>query len=96
GYAVTREYYVNDAGNQVIALAWATYWRVLQALGTELTEEAYSARVPGGLQYRGEYLIPVGEAIARAHGARLAAPDLTPADPSVWFDIVREAALAAM
>lgn len=34
GFAVTREYFVNDAGAQVEALAWAAYWRYLQALGT--------------------------------------------------------------
>ena len=31
GYAVTKEYYINDAGAQVTALAWAAYWRYLQA-----------------------------------------------------------------
>ncbi len=96
GYEVTREYYVNDAGGQVAALAWATYWRVLQALGTTLTEEAFSAHVPGGLQYRGDYLVPVGEAIARRHGVALAGERLTVADPSLWFGIVRDECLAAM
>ena len=96
GYDVTREYYINDAGNQVTALAWATYWRMLQALGTTLTAEAFSDAVPGGLQYRGDYLVPVGEALARAHGAALAGPELTIADPSVWMTTVREAALDAM
>ena len=64
GFAVTREYYINDAGAQVAALAWAAYWRYLQALGTGLSEAEFSAAVPGGLQYRGEYLIPVGAALA--------------------------------
>ncbi len=96
GYDVTREYYINDAGNQVTALAWATYWRVLQALGTALTEEEFAAVVPGGLQYRGDYLIPVGETIARAHGPALAGPGVTIADPAVWMATVREAALDAM
>ncbi len=95
GFAVTREYLINDAGGQVIALAWAAYWRYLQAIGTTLTEEEYSAHVPGGLQYRGEYLIPVGEALAEKHGSTLAA-DGKPADPAVWFEIVRETALAMM
>ncbi|MBC7432565.1 MAG: arginine--tRNA ligase, partial [Rubritepida sp.] len=31
GYDVTREYYINDAGAQVQALAWAAYWRYLEA-----------------------------------------------------------------
>ena len=52
GYAVTKEYYINDAGAQVQALGWAAYWRYLQALGTSLTQEEFSAAVPGGLQYR--------------------------------------------
>ncbi len=60
GYAVTKEYYVNDAGAQVVALAWAAYWRYLQAIGSPLTEAEFAESVPGGLQYRGEYLIPVG------------------------------------
>jgi arginyl-tRNA synthetase len=34
GYAVTREYYINDAGAQVTALAWAACWRYLQAIGS--------------------------------------------------------------
>jgi arginyl-tRNA synthetase len=72
GYDVTKEYYVNDAGAQVRALAYAAYWRYLQALGTALTEEEYSALVPGGLQYRGEYLVPVGAALKGAHGDSLA------------------------
>ena len=29
GFAVTKEFYSNDAGNQVNALAWAAYWRYL-------------------------------------------------------------------
>ncbi len=47
-----------------IALAWAAYWRYLQALGSPMTAEEFAAAVPGGLQYRGEYLVPVGEALA--------------------------------
>jgi arginyl-tRNA synthetase len=96
GYSVTKEYYVNDAGAQVAALAWATYWRYLQAIGTSLDEEAFAALVPGGLQYRGDYLVPVGAALAAAHGPALATPDRTPAEPALWFDTVRETAVAAM
>ena len=65
GYDVTKEYYINDAGAQVTALAWAAYWRYLQAIGTPLSEADFSDEVPGGLQYRGEYLIPVGAAPCR-------------------------------
>ena len=96
GYAVTKEFYLNDAGNQVAALAWAAYWRYLQALGTALTEEAFSAAVPGGLQYRGEYLVPVGQALAAEFGNRLAGPGLTVADPAEWLDTIRHFAIGMM
>ncbi len=69
GYAVTKEYYVNDAGAQVAALAWAAYWRYLELLGTPMTRGEFDAVGPGGLQYRGDYLLPIGEALADAHGA---------------------------
>ncbi|MFT8242656.1 arginine--tRNA ligase [Roseomonas sp. BN140053] len=95
GWSVTKEYYVNDAGAQVQALAWAAYWRYLQALGTALTEEEFSANVPGGLQYRGEYLIAVGEALNRQYGDTLA-PGALPADPALWFDTVRERTVGMM
>ena len=96
GFAVTKEYYINDAGAQVVALAWAAYWRYLQALGTKLTEEEYAAGVPGGLQYRGDYLVPVGQAIAHLHGTSLAAEGAMPADPSVWLETVRGTAMIMM
>ena len=96
GYGVTKEYYINDAGAQVTALAWAVYWRYLQAIGTVMTEAEYSDAVPGGLQYRGDYLVPVGAALAEAHGTSLARPDKTIEAPEVWLDIVRDAAIEAM
>jgi arginyl-tRNA synthetase len=56
GYAVTREYYINDAGAQVDALARSVHVRYRQALG----EDRPDPRRP----YPGDYLIPLGEAIA--------------------------------
>ncbi len=96
GFAVTKEFYINDAGAQVIALAWAAYWRYLQAIGTRLSEEAYADIVPGGLQYRGDYLVPVGAALAETHGRSLAGPDATPAAPALWLDVVRDTTMAMM
>lgn len=96
GYAVTKEYYVNDAGAQVAALAWAAYWRYLQAVGTGLDEAAFAAATPTGLQYRGDYLVPVGEALAAAHGDALAGPGGSVADPAVWFAVVQDFAVAEM
>lgn len=96
GFAVTKEYYINDAGAQVAALAWAAYWRYLQALGADLSADDFDAQVPGGLQYRGDYLIPVGAALKAAHGAALAGPGNTVADPALWFDTVRATAVEMM
>jgi arginyl-tRNA synthetase len=90
GFAVTKEFYINDSGAQVIALAWAAYWRYLQAIGTALTEEDYAPQVPGGLQYRGDYLIEIGAALAAAHGETLAGPGRTVAPPAQWLDLVRD------
>jgi arginyl-tRNA synthetase len=95
GWTVTKEYYINDAGAQVQALGWAAYWRYLEALGTPLTEEQFSESVPGGLQYRGEYLVPVGQALKEKYGDLLA-PGARPADPSLWLDTVRDFTVDAM
>jgi arginyl-tRNA synthetase len=96
GFAVTKEFYINDSGAQVTALAWAAYWRYLQAIGTKLSEEQFSEEVPGGLQYRGEYLIPIGEELAVEFGGALADPGGEVAAPHVWLDIVREFTIAQM
>ena len=61
GYAVTREYYINDAGAQVDALARSAYLRYREALGEEI------GAIPSGL-YPGDYLKPVGEALKAEFG----------------------------
>ncbi|HJS84405.1 MAG TPA: arginine--tRNA ligase [Acetobacteraceae bacterium] len=96
GYAVTKEFYINDAGAQVTALAWAAYWRYLQAIGTPLTEQEFAAEVPGGLQYGGDYLVPVGAELAAIHGAALATAERGIAAPEVWLSTVRDFTLAEM
>jgi arginyl-tRNA synthetase len=84
GYEVTREYYVNDAGAQVDALARSAYLRYREALGEDIGE------IPAGL-YPGEYLKPVGAALAAEHG-----PSLLNLPEERWLPLVREAAVAAM
>ena len=94
GWDVTKEYYINDAGAQVQALGYAAYWRYLQALGTTMTEEEYAQLIPGGLQYRGDYLIPVGEALKERFGHDLASLDNAHGfgmeGPDHWLATVRE------
>ncbi len=96
GFDVTREYYINDAGAQVTALAWAAYWRYLQAIGTEIAPEDFAREAPSGLQYQGDYLIPVGAALAERFGRGLATADGGIAPPEHWFETVRDFAIAAM
>jgi len=84
GYDVTREYYINDAGAQIDVLARAVYHRYLEALGDDVGE------VPEGL-YPGDYLIPVGEKLARADG------DKWRGRPEAdWLEHFRMVASAAM
>lgn len=96
GFDVTTEYYINDAGGQVQALAWASYWRYLQAAGSTITPEEFEVQTPNGLQYRGEYLIPVGAALFQEFGASLASADLAVAPAETWFETVRDRALTLM
>ncbi|MEM9146271.1 MAG: arginine--tRNA ligase [Pseudomonadota bacterium] len=63
GYDVTREYYINDGGGQIDTLARSAYLRYCEANGRAID-------IPDGL-YPGDYLKPVGEALAERYGARL-------------------------
>ena len=64
GYDVTKEYYINDAGVQIDVLARSVLLRYREALGDEIGE------IPEGL-YPGDYLVPVGEALAEEYGRDL-------------------------
>ena len=64
GYDVTKEYYINDAGVQIDVLGRSVMLRYRQALGEDIGE------IPAGL-YPGDYLIPVGEALAKEFGRSL-------------------------
>ena len=64
GYDVTKEYYINDAGVQIDVLARSVMLRYREALGDEIGE------IPAGL-YPGDYLKPVGQALADEFGRSL-------------------------
>jgi arginyl-tRNA synthetase len=83
GHDVTREYYINDAGAQVDVLGRSAYLRYREALG-----EAIS--IPEGL-YPGDYLKPVGQALAAEHGERLLAMS-----EGQWLPIARDKAIKMM
>jgi arginyl-tRNA synthetase len=84
GYDVTREYYINDAGAQVDVLARSALLRYREALGQSIGE------IPEGL-YPGDYLKPVGQALAAEYGDQLLGmPE------SQWLPRVRAKAIAMM
>lgn len=64
GYDVTREYVINDAGAQIDVLADSVFLRYREALGEVIGE------IPAGL-YPGDYLAPLGRALAAEHGDAL-------------------------
>jgi arginyl-tRNA synthetase len=84
GYAVTREYYINDAGAQVDVLARSAFLRYREALDKDI------GPIPDGL-YPGDYLKPVGQALAAEHGNAL--EDLP--EPA-WLPLVREKSIDMM
>jgi arginyl-tRNA synthetase len=84
GHKVIREYYVNDAGGQVDVLARSVHLRYREALGEAIGE------IPEGL-YPGDYLVPVGQALAAEHGDRF-----VEAPESDWLILFREFAVAKM
>lgn len=84
GHAVTREYYINDAGAQVDVLARSAFLRYCEALGQDIGE------IPEGL-YPGDYLKSVGATLAATHGdALLAKPE------AEWLPFVRSVAIDGM
>jgi arginyl-tRNA synthetase len=84
GYDVTREYYINDAGAQVDVLARSAFLRYREALGENIGD------IPEGL-YPGDYLKPVGQALAGKFG-----PILKDQPESYWLPVVRDIAVLSM
>jgi arginyl-tRNA synthetase len=64
GYDVTKEYVINDAGSQIDVLGRSVMLRYREALGEAIGE------IPAGL-YPGDYLVPVGHALAEEFGRSL-------------------------
>jgi arginyl-tRNA synthetase len=84
GHDVVREYYINDAGAQVQTLGRSAHLRYREALGEDIGE------IPEGY-YPGDYLVPIGQALAAEFGDRFAA-----VPESEWLDLFREKTVAAM
>src|SRR6195256_6161886 len=84
GFKVAREYYINDAGAQVDVLARSAFLRYREALGEDI------GAIPEGL-YPGDYLKPVGAALAAEFG-----PSLLQKPETEWLPLVRAKAIDMM
>ena len=84
GFAVTREYYVNDAGSQVDTLARSAHLRYREALGEDIGD------IPEGF-YPGDYLQPIGQALASLYGNKFVGKP-----ESEWLNDFKVATVHAM
>lgn len=84
GFEVTREYFINDAGSQVVTLARSVHLRYREALGEDIGD------IPEGF-YPGDYLKPVGQNLADTYGARY-----RDADEQEWLPLFKRLATDAM
>ncbi len=92
GFAVTKEYYINDAGGQVDHVARALRARYLQALGKLSEEDVQGMLQRKEIMYGGDYLIPVAEALKARDGDKWAGVD----DENVWIPPLRDFTVAFM
>jgi len=84
GYNVTKEYYINDAGQQVDVLARSLHLRYLESLGEEI------GKMPEGF-YPGEYLVDVSKRLIERDGNRW-----KDEKESVWLEPLRSFAIDSM
>ncbi len=88
GYDVLKEYYINDAGSQIITLVKSSYLRYLQACGQNI-------EIPEGF-YPGEYLIPIGQSLKAKFGENLAenSPEIRDFVVSEMIEMIKRDLLA--
>lgn len=85
GYNVTREYYINDAGNQTHVVARSLYLRYLQAHGRKVEDSQFQGLYPG------EYLVELAESLKKKVGDQY-----VDQPESVWLDPLRDFAIPAI
>jgi len=92
GYAVHREYYINDAGRQMDILAASVWLRYLECFGEQFPFPANG--------YRGDYLHPIADKLVERAGRTLVRPaadvfrDLPPDAPAGDKDVYIDAVIA--
>ena len=84
GYDITREYYINDSGQQIINLAKSVYLRYLELLNNKkivFTDDMYP----------GEYLIPVAQDIINKFGEKF-----IEAEENEWLETFKKISINSM
>jgi arginyl-tRNA synthetase len=84
GYDVCREYYVNDAGEQIDKLARSSFVRYQESCGID------SVSITEGL-YPGDYLISVGDQIKEIYGN-----ELLDKEEGYWLPLVKKISIYEM
>ncbi len=84
GYHITREYYINDSGQQIVNLAKSVYLRYLEILNNK--KEIFKDDL-----YPGEYLIPVAQNIINHYGDKF-----LNSDEIEWLDTFKKISISSM
>jgi len=84
GYDITREYYINDSGQQIINLAKSVYLRYLELLNNKKI-------LFTGDMYPGEYLIPVAQDIINNYGEKF-----IEAEENEWLETFKKISINSM
>jgi arginyl-tRNA synthetase len=84
GYHITREYYINDSGQQIVNLAKSVYLRYLEILNNK--KEIFKDDL-----YPGEYLIPVAQDIINNYGDKF-----LNCDEIAWLDTFKKISISSM
>ena len=84
GYDITREYYINDSGQQIVNLAKSVYFRYLELLNDDKTPFSDD-------MYPGEYLIPVAQIIINKYGDRFIR-----VEESEWIETFKKISIDCM
>lgn len=86
GYKTTKEFYINDTGNQVATLARTIHKRYRELFGDEITIDAG--------EYPGEYVVDIAVALKSLHGERwLNQPEEVWLNPLIQFGVEYNLAL---
>jgi len=74
GYRVSREYYINDRGNQIDTLGISVKWRYLALLGEKVH---FPEEWNGAQTYQGDYIKDIAGLIKEKHGAKWKEKDIS-------------------